>query len=275
MNFDFSALLVFLTFASGIIWAVDAWFFAAKRNLDQSNTPKKENVSAAVAEPFLVDYARSFFPVFFIVLVLRSFVAEPFRIPSASMMPTLLIGDFILVNKYEYGIRLPVLNNKVIENKVPQRGDIIVFRYPEDPRIPFIKRVVGVPGDKVAYFNKTLYINGVADTQKYNGLYKDDGPGRDMDGWQLLTTNTGKVKHEILTSQQRPSQIVDKIVPEGHYFVLGDNRDNSKDSRFWGFVPDENLMGRAFYIWMNWSNDRWWYIPSWDVEWSRIGTPLK
>lgn len=276
MNFDFSALLVFLTFASGIIWAVDACFFAARRNLDnETKSSNKEDVSTAVAEPLLVDYARSFFPVFFIVLVLRSFVAEPFRIPSASMMPTLLIGDFILVNKYEYGIRLPVLNNKIIENKVPQRGDIIVFRYPEDPRIPFIKRVVGVPGDKLAYFDKILYINGVADKQKYNGLYEDDGPGRDMAGWQLLTTNTGKVEHEILLSQQRPSQIVDKIVPEGHYFVLGDNRDNSKDSRFWGFVPDENLMGRAFYIWMNWSNDRWWYLPSWHVEWSRIGTPLK
>jgi signal peptidase I len=278
MNFDFSALLVFLTFASGIIWAADAWFFAARRRSGGDiRSSKTEDESKIVQEPLMVDYARSFFPVFFIVLILRSFVVEPFRIPSASMMPTLLIGDFILVNKYDYGIRLPVLNNKIIENKSPERGDVVVFRYPEDPSIPFIKRVVGVPGDKVAYFNKTFYINGVADPQKYNGLYEDDGPGRNMDGWQLLTTITGDFEHEILLNPQRPSQIVEKIVPEGHYFVLGDNRDNSKDSRFWGFVPDENLMGRAFYIWMNWSNisARWWYIPSWDVEWARIGTSLR
>ncbi len=276
MNFDFSALLVFLTIGSGIVWAADAWFFAARRNVaNELAGSKKKDEKNIVQEPLLVDYARSFFPVFFIVLILRSFVMEPFRIPSASMMPTLLIGDFILVNKYDYGIRLPVLNKKIIENKTPQRGDIIVFRYPEDPRIPFIKRVVGVPGDKVAYFDKTLYINGVADIHKYNGVYKDDGPGRDMDGWQLLTTTTGDVQHEILINPQRPSQVVEKIVPKGHYFVLGDNRDNSKDSRYWGFVPDENLMGRAFYIWMNWSNDRFWNIPSWDVEWDRIGTSLR
>jgi signal peptidase I len=276
MNFDFSALLVFLTFASGIIWAVDAWFFADKRKSgDVTESLAKEDASKTVQEPLMVDYARSFFPVFFIVLILRSFIVEPFRIPSASMMPTLLIGDFILVNKYDYGIRLPVLNMKIISNKTPERGDIIVFRYPVDPRIPFIKRVVGISGDKVAYFNKTLYINGVADRQIYNGLYEDDGPGRNMNGWQLLEASTGEIEHEILLNPQRPSQIVEKIVPEGHYFVLGDNRDNSKDSRYWGFVPDENLMGRAFYIWMNWSNTRWWYIPGWDVEWGRIGTSLR
>ncbi len=276
MNFDFSALLVLLTFASGLIWAIDAWFFAPKREVERGDTVSAtENNKAAAPEPLMVDYARSFFPVFFIVLVLRSFLVEPFRIPSASMMPTLMIGDFILVNKFDYGIRLPVLNNMIIPNRTPQRGDIIVFRYPEDPRIPFIKRVVGVPGDKVAYFNKTLFINGVADMQKNNGLYNDDGPGRGMNGWQLLTTATGEIRHEILHSPGRPSKTVEEIVPEGHYFVLGDNRDNSKDSRFWGFVPDENLMGRAFYIWMNWSNKKWWHLPSWDVEWSRIGTSLR
>ncbi|MFT7458307.1 MAG: signal peptidase I, partial [Planctomycetota bacterium] len=156
MNFDFSALLVMLTFLSGLIWAVDAIFFASKRNADKSvDSSNEKNKTSAQPEPLLVDYARSFFPVFFIVLVLRSFLFEPFRIPSASMMPTLLIGDFILVNKYEYGIRLPVLHNKIIDVKTPERGDIVVFRYPEDPKIPFIKRVVGLPGDKLAYFNKT------------------------------------------------------------------------------------------------------------------------
>lgn len=276
MNFDFSALLVLLTFASGFIWAIDAWFLAPRRKNDSSDTNSAaEGENAALQEPLLVDYARSFFPVFFIVLLLRSFLVEPFRIPSASMMPTLLIGDFILVNKYDYGIRLPVLNKKIIQNKTPKRGDIIVFRYPEDPRIPFIKRVVGLPGDKVAYFHKTLFINGVAARQKNNGLYEDDGPGRQMHGWELLSTSTGEIQHEILHSRDRPSKIVEEIVPKGHYFVLGDNRDNSKDSRFWGFVPDENLMGRAFYVWMNWSNSRWWYMPSWEVEWSRIGTSIR
>ncbi len=274
MNFDFSALLVLLTFVSGLIWAIDSLFFAkARRNKETTHEANGEEAQQ-IPEPLLVDYARSFFPVFFIVLILRSFLFEPFRIPSASMMPTLMIGDFILVNKYEYGVRLPVLNSKIIENKTPARGDIIVFRYPEDPRIPFIKRVVGVPGDKVAYYNKSLFINGIADPQKNIGVYEDAGPGWQMDGWQLLSTKTGQIKHEILHNQRSPSKNVEVIVPEGHYFVLGDNRDNSKDSRFWGFVPDENLMGRAFYIWMNWSNTRWWHLPSWDVEWNRVGTPI-
>ncbi|NKB37005.1 MAG: signal peptidase I [Gammaproteobacteria bacterium] len=274
MNFDFSALLVLLTFASGLIWGIDSLFYAKARRSDENKQGIAEKEDHQIPEPLLVDYARSFFPVFFIVLILRSFLFEPFRIPSASMMPTLMIGDFILVNKYEYGIRLPVLNNKIIKNKTPQRGDIIVFRYPEDPRIPFIKRVVGVPGDKIAYFNKTLYINGVADGQKNISVYQDDGPGWQMNGWQLLSTQTGEIEHEILHNHHSPSKTVEEIVPEGHYFVLGDNRDNSKDSRFWGFVPDENLMGRAIYIWMNWSNTRWWHIPSWDVEWSRVGIPI-
>ncbi len=272
MSFDFSALLVLLTFVSGAIWACDAMFFAPARKLEKGS---EDDAHAEQPEPLLVDYARSFFPVFFIVLVLRSFVVEPFRIPSASMMPTLLIGDFILVNKYEYGIRLPVLNSKVLELDTPQRGDIVVFRYPENPRIPFIKRVVALPGDQVEYFNKTLYVNGKPDSQKYDGIYEDDGPGRQMDGWQKLLTTTGEVEHDILHSPASSSISVEYTVPEGHYFVLGDNRDNSKDSRFWGTVPDELLMGRAFFIWMNWSNKRWWHIPSWNVEWGRIGTSIE
>lgn len=274
MNFDFSALLVFLTFASGVIWAVDACFFAKARQ-SAATSSDKEAEKKTIEEPLLVDYARSFFPVFFVVLILRSFIVEPFRIPSASMMPTLLIGDFILVNKYDYGIRLPVLHTKIIDKGKPERGDIVVFRYPENPAIPYIKRVVGVPGDKISYFDKIVYVNGVPDNQTYIGAYEDDGPGRDMAGWRQIETKSGDVEHEILRNPLRPSQIVEKIVPEGHYFVLGDNRDNSKDSRFWGFVPDENLMGRAFYIWMNWSNKRFWHIPSWNVEWGRIGTSLK
>ena len=159
MIFDFAALLVLLTFISGIIWLFDSLFFARKQ---AAAVREKDGAAAATppARPLVVEYARSFFPIFLFVLLLRSFVVEPFRIPSGSMMPTLLIGDFILVNKYDYGIRLPVLNTKIISNNTPQRGDIVVFRYPLDPKIPFIKRVVGLPGDHVAYYDKTLYING-------------------------------------------------------------------------------------------------------------------
>ncbi len=256
MNFDFSALLVLLTFISGAIWAFDSWFFEPRRKNQELN------------EPLIVEYARSFFPIFFIVLILRSFIVEPFRIPSASMMPTLLIGDFILVNKYDYGIKLPVINTKIIKNGKQKRGDIIVFRYPEDPTIPFIKRVVGVPGDRLSYYNKTLYINGIEMKQSINGSYIGQGAGKSMDGKSWRQEMLGDVKHEILVNPYQPSSTVEVIVPEGKYYVFGDNRDNSKDSRFWGFVPDENLIGRAFMIWMNWD------LKNSGIDWKRIGTLL-
>ncbi len=272
MNFDFSALLVFLTFVSGAIWLFDSLVFAPGR--------EKSDIAIKVAEvtpeskeqlklPIIVEYAKSFFPIFLIVLILRSFIFEPFKIPSGSMMPTLLIGDFILVNKYDYGIRLPVLNSKIIDNKTPERGDIVVFRYPEDPSIPFIKRVVGLPGDKIAYKDKTLYINDISVTQSRNGRYNAHGSGLMMDGVSLRIEHLGDIDHEILVSPNRPSQELEVRVPEGHYFVLGDNRDNSKDSRFWGFVPDENLVGRAFMIWMNWDTRNG------GVDFHRIGTIIK
>jgi signal peptidase I len=270
MNFDFSALLVFLTFASGLIWLIDSLFFAPSRN--KNNGADKGNKSENEDElklPLIVEYAKSFFPVFFVVLILRSFIFEPFKIPSASMMPTLLIGDFILVNKYDYGIRLPVLHSKIIENKTPERGDIVVFRYPENPSIPFIKRVVGLPGDKVSYYNKTLYINDLSVTQALNGRYNAYGSGIMMDGASLRVENLGNVEHEILITPNRLSQELETKVPAGHYFVLGDNRDNSKDSRFWGFVPDENLVGRAFAIWMNWDSKNS------GVDFKRIGMIIK
>ncbi len=270
MNFDFSALLVFLTFLSGIIWLLDSLFFAAKRN-NQKKTAVKDDAegSEELKLPLIVEYAKSFFPVFFIVLILRSFIFEPFKIPSGSMMPTLLIGDFILVNKYDYGLRLPVVHYKIIKNKTPARGDIVVFRYPEDPSIPFIKRIVGLPGDKVSYYNKTLYINDVSVTQVLNGRYNAYGSGFMMDGASLRVENLEDVKHEILVSPNRSSQELETVVPEGQYFVLGDNRDNSKDSRYWGFVPDENLVGRAFMIWMNWDGENG------GIDFKRIGTILK
>lgn len=264
MSFDFSALLVFLTFASGVIWALDSWVFRRRRNKVVSEV----NGTESSPEPILVEYARSFFPVFLIVLILRSFIMEPFRIPSASMMPTLLIGDFILVNKYDYGIRLPVIHTKIFENHTPERGDIIVFRYPEDPSIPYIKRVVGVPGDHLEYHNKSLYINGIAVEQDPIGKYEVMRGGGN---WNILSwrkEHLGDVTHEILIDPDSLSLNVETWIPEGKYFVLGDNRDNSKDSRYWGFVPDENLVGRAFMIWMNWNTKNG------GITWSRIGTIL-
>ena len=268
MNFDFSALLVFLTFVSGLIWLIDNLLFAPARKKESEENDVSDD-KEQLKLPIIVEYSKSFFPIFLIVLILRSFVFEPFKIPSASMMPTLLIGDFILVNKYDYGLRLPVLHNKILENKTPERGDIVVFRYPEDPSIPFIKRIVGLPGDKISYNNKTLYINDVSVTQVLNGRYNAVGSGKMMDGVSLRTEQLGKIEHEILISPNRHSQELDTIVPKGHYFVLGDNRDNSKDSRFWGFVPDENLLGRAFMIWMNWDGKNG------GIDFSRIGKIIK
>src|SRR3972149_5911125 len=174
MNIDFAAVLVFLTFLSGFIWLFDSLVFSAKR---KAIAIESGGVEKTPATPLMVDYAKSFFPIFLFVLILRSFIAEPFRIPSASMMPTLLIGDFILVNKYDYGIRLPVLNTLVYRNKAPKRGDIIVFRYPEDPSIPYIKRVIGVPGDQLEYRDKTLFINDVPMKQEIMGAYYPEGTG--------------------------------------------------------------------------------------------------
>ena len=259
MNVDFSAVLVVLASASGLIWLFGVLFFVDKKNRDDNGE---------LVLPAIVDFARSFFPIFFIVLILRSFIVEPFKIPSGSMMPTLLIGDFILVNKYDYGIRLPVLNTKIIENKTPNRGDIVVFRYPVDPSIPFIKRVVGLPGDKYRYQDKILTINDEAVEQVEIGAYQAVGSGKMMGGATLSTELLENAEHEILRMPNRPTQNVEGIVPKGHYFVLGDNRDNSKDSRYWGFVPDENLVGRAFMIWMNWDGKNG------GVEWNRIGTMI-
>ena len=277
MNFDFSALLLVLTVVSGVIWAIDAWFYAPKRKQensykpDTSNSPE-ETAAGEPVEPLMVEYARSFFPIFLIVLILRAFIVEPFRIPSASMMPTLLIGDFILVNKYDYGVRLPVINTKIIQYKEPQRGDIIVFRYPEDPSIPYIKRVIGVPGDHISYRDKTVFVNGKAMKQEILGSYYTQGTG--LNSW--LKEDLGKVAHEILVNPYRNLHNDEEvIVPQDKYFVMGDNRDNSRDSRYWGFVPEENLVGKAFFIWMNWRFDKIWNLSSWSVKFSRIGTIIR
>lgn len=261
MNWDFAAILVLLLLVSGAIWLFDLLFLARNR------PPKLEEEEDNI--PFLVDLARSLFPVFLVVLVLRSFVFEPFKIPSGSMMPTLLVGDFILVNKFSYGIRLPVLNKKVIDIGDPERGDVVVFRYPEDPTIPYIKRVVGLPGDQIVYdvLDKVLYVNGEKIEQEFVSSYLATGSGSYMTGADHHIENLGEVKHDILVIPERFSggEYQQMTLSEGQYFVLGDNRDNSKDSRYWGAVPEENLIGKAFFIWMNWDGG---------VSWKRLGSVI-
>jgi len=258
MDIDFSFFLVVATAVTGVIWGAYALWLKLVRT---GEVPEKE--------PILVEYARSFFPIILIVLLLRSFLVEPFRIPSGSMMPTLLIGDFILVNKFTYGVRLPVLNTKIIEMGEPARGDIVVFRFPKDPTVDYIKRVVGLPGDKVGYFNKQIYVNGQPVKQTPLGEYRGVGKGENMSGSILLSEDLGDVTHDVLIRDGQPSVQGEFTVPPGHYFVMGDNRDNSNDSRYWGTVPEANLVGRAFFIWMSWDLDNG------GVAFNRLGTLLK
>jgi signal peptidase I len=271
MNFDFPLFLVIATFLTGFIWLLDALFFSRRRLL-------RAGGEGQVKEPILVEYSRSFFPVILAVLVLRSFVVEPFRIPSGSMMPTLLVGDFILVNKFSFGIRLPVLNEKVIELDEPKRGDVVVFKYPQNPRVDYIKRVVGVPGDVISYTNKTLFINGEPQPQSHVEIYNGVGSGVRESGALKNVEQLGEVEHEILINPMAPDfgygcQVLMRgpfTVPEGHYFAMGDNRDNSNDSRCWGLVPEELLVGKAFAIWMNWDSNR----SGFPVTWDRIGNGI-
>lgn len=263
MHFDFAALLVILTALSGLIWVLDALFFAGRRRARNQEE-----------EPRAVEYARSFFPVLLIVLVIRSFIFEPFRIPSDSMMPTLLAGDFILVNKFAYGLRWPVLDKKFVGIGEPKRGDVVVFRYPKDTTTDYIKRIVGLPGDVISYHNETLFVNGQVQEKVDLGKFDGEGcGGRDMLARpELLREDLTGHEHQILLCPTRGRLEADQVViPNGHYFAMGDNRDNSNDSRAWGLVPEENLVGKAVVIWMNWDpNHRW--LP---IGWSRIGDVIK
>ncbi len=283
MHFDFATFLVVLAAVTGAIWLLDILVLAPRRaavggagrgdtkrsGVDGNAKGVKASASGpggngavtrlkttrsgpgattAAKIPWIVDLSRSFFPVIIAVLVLRSFIVEPFRIPSGSMMPTLLAGDFILVNKFSFGVRLPVTNTKIMDSGAPQRGDVAVFRYPEDPSVAYIKRIVGIPGDRLEYHNKQLYINGEVVTRE---PLEGDLP-QAIPGYAVYPEQVGDTAFQTLQRKGHNNVAWSYVVPAGHYFALGDNRDNSRDSRSWGSLPEENLIGKAFFIWMNW-----------------------
>ena len=288
---NFSLLLFLATVITGIYWVAERFYFLPQRlqaiTTLESNTALRQaelakmginkvddNTSEAKArlimQPWWLDWTAGLFPVIVVVFLLRSFLFEPFKIPSGSMIPTLLINDLILVNKFHYGVRLPVINLKILNNNSPERGDVMVFRFPPKPSLDYIKRVVGVPGDEVAYLNKKLTINGVPLSKSVLPDFFDEDTMRYAKQFEEVTT---KNKHyRLLNDDDRPAFIpgtddfpfkqnchyssegVVCKVPEGHYFMMGDNRDNSLDSRYWGFVPEKNIVGKAFFVWMNFGN---------------------
>lgn len=255
---DFALILVIACVVSGLIWAADALWLRPARQRGGDD---------AAREPVVVEYARSFFPIILIVLVVRSFAFEPFRIPSGSMMPTLLAGDFIFVSKWSYGLRLPVTNTRIVATGDPLRGDVMVFRLPRDPAVNYIKRVVGLPGDEVLYRNRQLMINGEVVP------IRELGPWNESQGVRLLHAmeQLGETEHELLWRVGGSSREGRFVVPDGHYFVMGDNRDNSTDSRYAevGMIPEELLVGRAVRIWMSWDANR----PG--PVWNRIGKAIR
>ena len=287
---NFALLLFMATVVTGLYWLAERFYFlpqrrkavavleieAAKRRADlqkmgiaQVDGDMAEAKALLLAQPWWLDWTAGLFPVIVAVFFMRSFLYEPFKIPSGSMVPTLQIGDLILVNKFHYGIRLPVVNTKLTDGTAPQRGDVMVFRYPPRPSLDYIKRVVGVPGDEVAYLNKRLTINGqVVNTVSVPEFFDDES----MRYYKQFEESLGVHKHRLLNDDDRPAFVpgaeefpfkenckytVEGVVckvPPGHYFMMGDNRDNSLDSRYWGFVPDKNIVGKAFFVWMNFGN---------------------
>ncbi|MGQ7247031.1 signal peptidase I [Halomonas sp. V046] len=252
---DFSLLLVIAVAITGAIWLLDLIWWRPKRRrvteAAEAGTTEGVDLPArqrAVKDPWPVDYARSFFPVLLVVLVLRSFLVEPFQIPSGSMRPTLEVGDFILVNKFAYGLRLPAVNTKFVDIDEPERGDVMVFRFPQDPSVNFIKRVVGLPGDRIRYVDKQLYVNGEPVPKSLIEAGPEKAPGE-----LELAEQLGQHEHRIYNNPRDPGPLVHEVVvPEGKYFAMGDNRDHSNDSRYWGFIPEENIVGKAFAVWMHW-----------------------
>ncbi|MGH8822427.1 MAG: signal peptidase I [Rhodoferax sp.] len=288
---DFALLLFMATVVTGLYWLAERFYFLPQRKkavtaletqalqrraelskmgIDKVDGDIEQAKSRILMQPWWLDWTAGLFPVILAVFLLRSFLFEPFKIPSGSMIPTLRIGDLILVNKFDYGIRLPVINTKITDGHVPQRGDVMVFRYPPQPSLDYIKRVVGLPGDEVAYINKRLTINGKpVSTTAVPDFFNDETMSYSKQYQEVLGTHT----HRILINDDRPVYMPDDVqnfpnrqdchysvegfdckVPPGQYFMMGDNRDNSEDSRYWGFVPDQNIVGKAFFVWMNFGN---------------------
>jgi signal peptidase I len=289
---NFALLLFLATVVTGVYWLAERYYFLPQRQnaaalLEATDIKRRQDLgkkgisqvdgnvdearSRILMQPWWLDWTAGLFPVIISVFFLRSFLVEPFKIPSGSMIPTLLVGDLILVNKYTYGLRLPVLNTKITEGTAPQRGDVMVFRYPPKPSLDYIKRVVGIPGDTVAYINKRLTINGQPVATNALPEYFDEDV---MRYFKHFEETLGEKKHRLLNDDERPAFVpgadnfsgregclysvegVTCKVPQGHYFMMGDNRDNSMDSRYWGFVPEKNIVGRAFFVWMNFGNPK-------------------
>lgn len=246
---NFALILVVISAITGVIYLLDVIFWAKKRTIEQK--PNR-----------IIEFSRSFFPVFFVVLILRSFLVEPFRIPSGSLEPTLLVGDFVAVNKFAYGLRLPVWEKKIVSISDPQTGDVAVFRWPPDPSFDYIKRVIGAPGDRVQYHNKVLTINGHQAKQTFVEYTIDESSGKPVAKYK---ENLNGVEHDIFVRSDVPAVDFDITVPEGNYFMMGDNRDDSADSRFWGYVPDSHLRGKAFLVWMSWNGK------TYNIRWSKVG----
>lgn len=265
---DFSFVLFVVVVVTGLM--VLGYWMLQRSRIANTSQPKKVSSAIPVRPPLVIEYARAFFPVILIVFLLRSFIVEPFRIPSGSMLPSLHIGDFILVSKFSYGVRLPLVHYKIIPLNLPQRGEVMVFRYPRNPKVNYIKRVVGLPGDIIGYRNKQLFINGqpvprVVDSEfSFSQLKRI---GNSVKGYRETIDDS---THSILIDQNRVGRDMQVTVPPGSYFVMGDNRDYSNDSRYWRFVPDDHIVGRAFFIWFSWDN-----VTGDGVHWSRIGTRIE
>lgn len=255
MSIDFPFILLNLTAIAGVISLVDIIFWASKRKKQKINKP-----------PIVIEYARSFFLVLLAVFLIRSFVAQPYKVPSGSLEPTILPGDFILVSQFSYGLRLPIWNKKLVAYKEPKTGDITVFHWPVNPAIDFIKRVIGVPGDHISYINKVLYVNGKKATQKFIGFADNNDKNGPSCRMKIIEENLNGVKHKIyICPNQKGENFYNLVVPQGQYFMMGDNRDESEDSRFWGFVPDKDIVGKALLVWLSWDSDNH------TLRWHRIG----
>ena len=254
MGINFPLILVLATVFTGGVWLIDVVLLRKKRaaaasqvkqRLGDQSDAARAAMEKVLAEPVIVEYSISFFPVLVVVLILRSFLFEPFQIPTGSMIPTLLVGDFIVVNKFDYGVRLPVLRSKIIKVGEPKNGDVMVFIAPNGEEY-YIKRVIGIPGDRVRYENKRLYINGVEQKQEFLAKVPPDNPKL-----LLYKENLDGVEHVIQTNTYRDDRVQEWVIPPGQYFVMGDNRDESSDSRYWGTVPEQAIVGKAVAIWMH------------------------